>query len=109
MHLQGAIKSGDRTQQPLLEVGDHQVFGRPLALAGGGQALVALLAVAAQQFGQPQFRSVRRQAIDHLRHHQSLGQLHTDLAQVLLEAPHHHIVQVVPVQGSKRPGAGLHA
>ena len=58
MHLQGAIEGGDRAEQPLLEVGDHQVFGGPLALAGGGQALVALLAVATEQLGQLQLRGV---------------------------------------------------
>jgi hypothetical protein len=51
VHLEGAGKGFDRTQQPLLQVGDHQPIGIELSLGRSplDQPLLSLLAVLLKQ------------------------------------------------------------
>ena len=94
MHPQSAGKGFDGREQPLLQVHQQQAGRGLLAAAGVTQALFAALPVLIQQPRQFQLRRVLRQAGDVDLHHLAPAKArHPGLAQILLEPPHHDLVQ----------------
>ena len=94
VHTEGAPEGFHRTEQPLLQVGYHQQFGGPLLVVCHFEMLFPTRSVVLQQLRQLQLRCFGGQAIEHHRHHIALGQIHTNLAQVFLEAPHQHRLKI---------------
>ena len=68
--------------------------------------MVAQFPVAAEQLRQLQLWCCSRQAINYLGCDQPLRQLNTDLAQVFLEAPHHHVFEIHLPHGNTAAEAG---
>ena len=94
MHLQAACERFRGRKQPLLQAHHQQVGRRPLFGVGLGMAFFTQRAVTVQQVRKNQFRRVRRQVVDHHRHHFALRKAAAHGADVLLQAPHHHRLQV---------------
>ena len=93
MDRQTARERLDRRQQPLLEADDEQA-GCRLGLAGGvGVALLAGGAVFVEQARQLQLGRVRRQPVDDDAFDAPLRKAALRRADVLLQAPDHHVLK----------------
>ena len=94
MHAQSAVERLDRAEQPFLQVRDHQQLGGALLAAGALEPLFPLAAVGLEKAGERKLRCGGIQAFQHHGHHLALGQFLADAAQVFLETPHQHGLEV---------------
>ena len=96
MHPEAARERLDRREQPLLQPDDEQPGGGPHPAGRGGVTLLAGRAVLVEQTRQGKLRRVGRQAADRQPHDVALREPALDLAHVLLQAPHHHVLERAP-------------
>ena len=93
VHLEAARKRLNRRQQPLLKPDDEQAGSRPRLVRG---VLVPALpggAVLVEQGGEHQLGGVVGQVLDDHGPHVAFRKAASNLADVLLQAAHHHVVQ----------------
>ena len=93
----------DRREQTLLQPHHQEPGGRPATGCRGRETPVAQGPVVVEQARQDQLGRVLRQPVDHHRHHDALGKPAHLLADVLLEAPHHHGFQILPAAHPDAP------
>ena len=97
----------DGRQQLLLQAHYEQGGGGPSARRTVLQAFLSQAAVLVEKAGENELRRVLRQALDGDAPHVSLGKAALDLAEVLLDAPHHHLVQRVLSPDRHPPGEAV--
>ena len=101
---QAARECLDRREQPLLKAHDEQAGGR-LGLAGGIRVpFLAGGAVIVEQARQLQLRRVRWQPVDDDRFDAPLRKATLRRTDVLLQTPHHHVIERLATAHLHAPG-----
>jgi hypothetical protein len=91
--LEAARKRLNRGEEALLQANDKQPRGCLRPARRAGEAFLARRAVLIEEAGQHEIGRFFREAVDHEAHNLALRESALDLADVFLEAAHHHIFQ----------------
>ena len=97
----------DGREQLLLQAHHEQGGGRPGARRPGLQPLLPQAAVLVEEAGEDELRRVLRQAVDDDAPHLPFREAALHLANVLLDAPHHHVFERAPSPDRHPPGEAV--
>ena len=97
----------DGRQQLLLQAHHQQGGGGPGARRAGLQPLLPQAAVLVQEARENELRRVFRQSVDHDTPHLPFRKAAPDLADILLDAPHHHFFEGAPSPDRNAPGEAV--